>query len=87
MASNYCWKLVEGSLEAQFDFAHDGKKKLINYNFQGLAANFHVLANMQRLRMPGRFVHNFARNYCMNLVEGSFQVDFNSSHNGEKKKF
>ena len=35
--------------------------------------------------MPGRFVHNFAQNYCMKMVEGSLEVDFNSSHDGEKK--
>ena len=35
--------------------------------------------------MPGRFVHNFAQNYCMKMVEGTFEVDFNSSHDGEKK--
>ena len=35
--------------------------------------------------MPERFVHNFARNYCMKMVEGSFEVDFHSSHDEEKK--
>ena len=35
--------------------------------------------------VPGRFVHNFAQNVCMKMVEGSFKVDFNSSHIGEKK--
>ena len=28
MASNYCRKLVEGSLEAEFDSAHDGENNI-----------------------------------------------------------
>ena len=82
---NYCRKLVEGSLEAEFDSAHNGKKYLENYNFQGLGPNFQVSANMQKFGMPGHFVHNFAQNYCMKMVEGPFKMDFYSSHDGEKK--
>ena len=35
--------------------------------------------------MPGHFVHNFAQNYSMKLVEGLVKADFDSSHDGEKK--
>ena len=50
-----------------------------------LGHNFQIWTNLQRSGMPWYFVHNFAPNYCMKLVEGSFKVDFNSLHDREKK--
>ena len=77
-------KLVECSSVEDFNSAHDGEQIFRNYNFQGLAYNFQIWANSQKLGKPWHLVHNFAQNYCMKLVEGSFKVDLNSSHDGEK---
>ena len=37
-----------------------------------------------RTRNIGNKFNNWPQSYCMKLVEGSFEVDFNSSHDGEK---
>ena len=84
MVSNHCRKLVDCSLEAEFDSAYDGEKIFRKLQFSGPGANFHVLANMQRLGMPGRLVHDFAGNYCIKMDEGSFKIDFYCSRDGEK---